>query len=79
MATSNRRLATAPAAEHSTGAIETRAADLIDRKISALEVMHYNIGARLSKTKIKCMHVYNYADIVPLVDDHTLISAEPIR
>ena len=53
--------------------------DTIDKKIAALEVLHYNIGARLSKTKIRCMHVYNYADIVPLVDDHTLIPSDAIR
>lgn len=46
---------------------------LVDKKIAVLETLHYDIGARLGKAKIKHLHVYNYADIVPLEVDHTLI------
>ena len=46
---------------------------LVDRKIAVLETLHYDIGARLSKAKIRHLHVFNYADIVPLEVDHTLI------
>ena len=46
---------------------------LVDKKIAVLETLHYDIGARLGKAKIKHLHVYNYADTVPLEVDHTLI------
>ena len=46
---------------------ETLADDLglVDKKIAVLEALHYDIGARLGKAKIRHLHVYNYADIVP--------------
>ena len=54
---------------------ETLAGDLslVDKKIAVLEALHYDIGARLGKAKIRHLHVYNYADIVPQDVDHTFI------
>ena len=54
---------------------ETLADDLrlVDKKLAVLEALYYDIGARLGKAKIRHLHVYNYADIVPLEVDHTLI------
>ena len=54
---------------------ETLANDLsiVDKKIAVLEAIHFDIGARLGKAKIRHLHVYNYADIVPQEVDHTLI------
>ena len=53
--------------------------DDLDKRIMMLEALHYDIGARLGKAKIKHLHTYDYADIVPLEVDHTLIPSQPIR
>ena len=53
--------------------------NLFDRKIAALEALHFDIGARLGKAKIRHLHTYCYADIVPLDVEHTLIPAKPIH
>jgi hypothetical protein len=48
---------------------------VFDKRIAVLEALHFDIGARLGKAKIRHLHTYNYADIVPLEVDHTLIPA----
>lgn len=50
-----------------------------DKRIMMLEALHYDIGARLGKAKIRHLHTYDYADIVPLEVDHTLIPEQSIR
>ena len=52
--------------------------DILDRKIAMLETLNFDIGAKIGRAKIKHLHVYNYADIVPLDVEHTLIPAKDI-